>query len=83
MFCAPHLGGCPPGYEEIGDSCYKLVSETDKYTFGEGAALCKETGGYLLTIQSQTENKKIAEAFNKKGLTAIYLGGELFLFGQK
>ena len=83
MYLHTHLGGCPPGYEEIGDSCYKLVSKTEKYTFQEGAALCKETGGYLLAIQSQTENKKIAETFSNKGLTDIFLGGELFLCGQK
>ena len=55
------------------------MSATDKYTFEEGAVLCRETGGYLLAIQSQTENKRIADAFSNKGLTEILLGGGLIL----
>ncbi len=75
MIPFPLSGGCPAGYDKIGDSCYHLVSNTEKYTFEEGKEICEKSGGYVLAIQSSKENDAISAAYEMGKYGGFYLGG--------
>ncbi len=77
-----NAGKCPAGYQEIGDSCYNLVSETKTYTFAEGAELCRKSGGHLVAIQSKAENDVLSNAFKQK-VQDVYLAGWCIMYVLK
>ena len=51
------LSGCPRGYSEERNSCYKLFD--DKENYEDAQKECQEDGGYLVVISSEEENQYI------------------------
>ena len=70
--------GCPEGYIATGGSCYRVVSEKNKFNFDEGAILCENSGeGHLLAIQSEAENYLIGSTFGKQN-QKVALGSKFY-----
>ena len=57
--------GCPGGYQQFGDSCYKAYSKP--VTWSDAASACASDNAHLADITSQAEQNFVAELIQGAG----------------
>ncbi|XP_046564694.1 lithostathine-1-like [Haliotis rubra] len=73
--------GCPEDWSYYGESCYAYVNFKETWT---GAAeICERFGGFLVEIDSSSENDFVKQLLRNSGAGSVWTGGNDLLRSRR
>ncbi|XP_078316000.1 perlucin-like protein [Crassostrea virginica] len=73
LFISHRAFSCSPGWTPFGNSCYHVSADQESWMVG--MRMCEMHGGYIVHIESQSEDDFIRHLMKHNGIEKSWLGG--------